>query len=89
MQNMLGQEFDGIVSGMTDWGIFVEITETKCEGMIRLTDLDDDFYEFDEKQLCVIGRNNKRMITPGDAIKVLIARTDIERRTIDLKMVYE
>ena len=89
MQNMLGQEFDGIVSGMTDWGIFVEITETKCEGMIRLTDLDDDFYEFDEKQICVIGRNNKRMITPGDAIKVLIARTDIERRTIDLEMVYE
>ncbi|MBC6410547.1 MAG: ribonuclease R [Ekhidna sp.] len=89
MQTMLGQEFEGIVSGVTEWGIFVEIIETKCEGMIRVTNLDDDFYEFDEKQMCVIGRNNKRMITLGDTLKVLIAKTDIDRRTIDLEMVYE
>ena len=89
MQTMLGQEFDGIVSGVTEWGIFVEIIATKCEGMIRMTDLDDDFYEFDEKQMRVIGRNNKRIITLGDPLKVLVAKTDIDRRTIDLEMVYE
>jgi len=89
MQTMLGQEFDGIVSGVTEWGIFVEIIETKCEGMIRVTDLEDDFYEFDEKQMCVIGRGSKRMIVIGDPLKVLIAKTDIERRIIDLELVYE
>ncbi len=87
METMLGQEFDGIVSGVTEWGIFVEIIETKCEGMIRMADLDDDFYEFDEKQMRVIGRNNKRIITLGDRLKVLVAKTDIDRRTIDLDLV--
>ncbi|NQZ76636.1 MAG: ribonuclease R [Ekhidna sp.] len=89
METMLGQEFDGIVSGVTEWGIFVEIIETKCEGMIRMSDLDDDFYEYDEKQMRAIGRNNKRIITLGDKLKVLVARTDIDRRTIDLELVSE
>ena len=89
METMLGQEFEGIVSGVTEWGIFVEIIKTKCEGMIRMADLDDDFYEFDEKQMRVIGRNNKRIITLGDKLKVLVAKTDIDRRTIDLELVNE
>lgn len=87
METMLGQEFEGIVSGVTEWGIFVEIIATKCEGMIRMADLDDDFYEFDEKQMRVIGRNNKRIITLGDKLNVLVAKTDIDRRTIDLDLV--
>ncbi|MEO1256027.1 MAG: RNB domain-containing ribonuclease, partial [Bacteroidota bacterium] len=87
MQGMLGQAFEGIVSGVTEWGIFVEIIETKCEGMIRIADLDDDFYEFDEKNYRVIGRSNKRIITLGDQLSVLVAKTDIDRRTIDLEMV--
>ncbi|MEP0985882.1 ribonuclease R [Ekhidna sp.] len=87
METMLGQEFEGIVSGVTEWGIFVEIIKTKCEGMIRMADLDDDFYEFDEKQMRVVGRNNKRIITLGEKLKVLVAKTDIDRRTIDLELV--
>ena len=87
MQTMLGQEFEGIVSGVTEWGIFVEIIETKCEGMIRLTDLTDDMYDFDEKTFRVIGRRNKRIITLGDKMNVLVAKTDVDRRTIDLEMV--
>ncbi len=87
MQTMLGQEFEGIVSGVTEWGIFVEIIETKCEGMIRLTDLTDDMYDFDEKTFRVIGRRNKKIITLGDKMKVLVAKTDVDRRTIDLEMV--
>ncbi len=87
MQTMLGQEFDGIVSGVTEWGIFVEIIETKCEGMIRLTDLTDDLYDFDEKTFRVIGRRNKKIITLGDKMKVLVAKTDVDRRTIDLELV--
>lgn len=87
MQTMLGQAFEGIVSGVTEWGVFVEIIETKCEGMIRMADLDDDFYEFDEKQMRIIGRNNKRIITLGDKLEVIVAKTDIDRRTIDLQLV--
>ncbi len=89
MQSMLGQPFDGLVSGITEWGIFVEIVETKCEGMIRISDLEDDYYDFDEKQYAVIGRRSGKKITLGDQLKVLVARTDIDRRTIDLDMVRE
>lgn len=76
--------FAGIVSGVTEWGIYVEITETKCEGMVRMTDMTDDFYEFDEQNYRVIGRRNKRMISLGDNVYVRVKATDIDRRTIDL-----
>ena len=89
MQSVLGQDFDGIVSGVTEWGVYVEITETKCEGMIRMADMDDDFYEYDDKNFRIIGRRNKRIITLGDKLKVKIAKTDIDRRTIDLLLVAE
>jgi len=89
MASMLGEEFEGIVSGVTEWGIFVEIIQTKCEGMIRMADLEDDYYEFDEKQMRVIGRSNKRIITLGDKLKVQVAKTDIDKRTIDLELVDE
>ena len=89
MASMLGQEFEGIVSGVTEWGIFVEIIETKCEGMIRMADLEDDFYEFDEKQMRIIGRHNKQIITLGDQLRVQVANTDIDKRTIDLQWVSE
>ena len=78
--------FDGMVSGVTEWGIYVEITETKCEGMIRMADLDDDYYELDQQNYRVVGRRNKRMITLGDAVKVSVKATDIDRRTIDLTL---
>lgn len=89
MQSMLGEDFEGIVSGVTEWGIYVEITSTKCEGMIRMADMEDDFYEFDEKNYRVIGKRNKRIITLGDKLTVKVAKTDIDRRTIDLMLVEE
>ncbi|REE01592.1 ribonuclease R [Marinoscillum furvescens] len=89
MQSMLGEEFEGIVSGVTEWGIFVEIVETKCEGMIRLADLSDDYYDFDEKNYRIIGQRNKRIITLGDKLTVKVVKTDIDRRTIDLDLVTE
>ncbi|GAB5522763.1 MAG: ribonuclease R [Roseivirga sp.] len=76
--------FEGIISGVTEWGIYVEITETKCEGMVRMVDMNDDFYEFDEQNYRVVGRRNKRMFTLGDDVKVSVKSTDIDRRTIDL-----
>ncbi len=85
MQAVGDKVFNGIISGVTEWGIFVEIVETKCEGMVRLADLQDDYYEFDEKNYRVIGRSNKRIFTLGDEVFVRVKSTDIDRRTIDLE----
>ncbi len=76
--------YDGIITGVTDFGIFVEIIETKCEGMVRLADMKDDFYEFEEKNYRVIGRRRKLIYRLGDEVKVRIKKTDIDRRTMDL-----
>ncbi len=87
MQNQKDQPFEGIVSGVIEWGIFVEIIETKCEGMVRIADMRDDYYEFDAKNFRLIGKRKKRMITLGDKVKVRVIDTDIDRRTIDLELV--
>ena len=87
MASRVGYDFEGLVSGLTDWGIYVEIIETKVEGMIRMADLLDDYYEFDEKNMRVVGRGNKRVFTLGDKVKVRVMRADIDRRIIDLGMV--
>ncbi len=79
--------YEGVVSGVTEWGVFVEIIETKCEGMVRLSEMTDDFYEFDEEQMRIIGRHNKKIIALGDTCKVRVVNTDIDRRTIDLTFV--
>ena len=87
MQNAEDKDYDGIVSGVTEWGIYVEIIETKCEGMVKIADLIDDFYEYDEKNFCVVGVRNKKTITLGDKVRVKVKDTDIDRRTIDLLFV--
>ncbi|MDA0193726.1 MAG: ribonuclease R [Bacteroidetes bacterium] len=81
------KDYEGIVSGVTEWGVFVEIIETKCEGMARLSEMGDDHYEFDEDNYRVVGRRNKRMITLGDKVMVRVIDTDIDRRTIDLEII--
>lgn len=87
MQNMTEKVFDGIISGMIEHGIFVEIIETKCEGMVRLSELTDDFYEVDLDNFRVIGKRKKKMYTLGDTIQVKVKKTDLGRRTIDLEMI--
>ncbi|BDC99326.1 ribonuclease R [Persicobacter psychrovividus] len=84
MQNAPDKQYEGVITGVTEFGIFVEITETRCEGMVRMVDMKDDFYEYDEKNLRMIGRNNKRMFSLGDRVQVRVKHTDINRRTIDL-----
>lgn len=76
--------YAGIITGVTDFGIFVEIIETKCEGMVRLADMKDDFYEFDEKNYRVIGSRRKKIYRLGDEVEVRVKKTDIDRRTMDL-----
>lgn len=87
MESMLNEEFDGLVTGVTEWGVFVEIIATKCEGMVRMSEMTDDYYEFDEKNYRIIGRRNKKIITLGDQVRVKVVQTDIDKRTIDLAFV--
>jgi ribonuclease R len=84
MANAEDKVYDGLISGVTEWGLYVEIVETKCEGMIRLADLTDDFYEFDERNYRVVGRRKKAIYTLGDRVKVRVKKTDIDKRLIDL-----
>lgn len=76
--------YEGLISGVTEWGIYVEIIETKCEGMVRLADMTDDFYEFDEKNYRIMGRKNRKIFTLGDKLDVRVKKTDIDKRMIDL-----
>jgi len=76
--------YKGIITGVTDFGIFVEIIETKCEGMCRLADMKDDFYEFEERSYRVIGRRRKKIYRLGDEVEVRVKKTDVDRRTMDL-----
>lgn len=87
MQSVEDKPFEGVISGVMEWGIFVEITETKCEGMVRAVTMDDDYYEFDEKNYCMVGKRTKRTYTLGDKVTVVVVDTDINRRTIDLEFV--
>ncbi len=83
----LGEDFDGVISGVMDGGIFVDLKDIHCEGMVRVSDLDDDYYEYDEKQHCLIGRNHGKKYQLGKEIRVKVVRTDIKARQIDLKLV--
>jgi ribonuclease R len=87
LQQFIGRVFDGIISGVTDWGIYVELIENKCEGLLRLNTIFDDFYEFDEKTKAVVGKRYKKRFMIGDAIKVQVKKTDPVKRTIDLAYV--
>ena len=83
----LGQTYDGVISGVTEWGLYVELNENKCEGMIPIRDLDDDYYEFDEKNYCLRGRRKKRTYSLGDAITIKVARANLEKKQLDFALV--
>ncbi|KAA3440407.1 ribonuclease R [Rufibacter hautae] len=87
ISGFIGQQFKGIVSGLTDWGMYVEIEENKCEGMVRLADLQDDFYELDSANYRIIGQNNKRIISFGDEVMVEVKAANVLERTIDLILI--
>ena len=78
------REYEGLISGVTEWGLYVEIVDTKVEGMIRMADMDDDYYDFDEKKYRIVGRKNGKIYRLGDRVRVRIKKTDIDRRLIDL-----
>ena len=87
MQEMVGEEFDGIVSGMNDFGIYVELIDTKCEGMIRMRDIEGDFYELQPEKFRIVGERSGKVIKFGDKVRIKVKSTDINRRTMDLLLI--
>ena len=86
MQDKVGKEFDGVVSGLTDWGIYVEIVENKCEGMVSIKSIVDDFYEFDEEEYMIIGRHSGRKFEIGDELRIEVLNANLSRRQLDYKL---
>ncbi|MCC2545744.1 ribonuclease R [Hymenobacter sp. BT175] len=87
MSEVIGQEFKGVVSGLTERGIYVEIEENKCEGMIRLSDIPGDFFELDKDNYRIVGKGTKRIIQFGDELQVIVKAANLLDRTIDFEMV--
>ncbi|GAB2558106.1 ribonuclease R [Spirosoma areae] len=81
------QAFEGVISGVTEFGIFVEITENSCEGLVRMQDLSDDFYEFDKDNYRIVGQRHKKMYTFGDPVVVRVKETNLARRSMDFALV--
>ncbi len=86
MQDKLGEVFEGVISGVTEWGIYVEIIENQCEGMISIRDLDDDFYEYDEKNYCIRGRYKGTEYTLGNTVNVTVVKADLQKKQLDFAL---
>ena len=87
MSERMGQEFEGTISGVTEWGLYVEINENKCEGMIPMRELDDDYYDFDEKSYCLTGRRYHKKYSLGDPVRIKVVRANLERKQLDFALV--
>ncbi|MCC8118524.1 MAG: ribonuclease R [Bacteroidales bacterium] len=87
MAEHLGEEYEGIISGVTEWGLYVELNENKCEGLVPIRDLADDYYDFDEKNHSLIGRRHNNRYRLGDEVKVKVARANLDKKQLDFVMV--
>ena len=87
MKDNVGKIFDGVVSGVTQWGIYVELDGSMCEGMVSIRTLTDDHYEYDEAEFAVIGRRTHRRYTMGDRVSVRVVAANMERKQLDFEMV--
>jgi len=89
LQNNIGNIYSGIISGVTEWGMYVEIIENKCEGMIRLRDIADDFYTLDEKNYAIIGQRKKKVYQLGDEVRIKVKNVDLTKKQIDFSLVQD
>jgi len=87
MQDHKDEEFEGVITGVTEWGIYVEIASNKCEGMVRIRDIKSDYYVFDEKQYAIVGKSSKNIYQLGDDVKVKVKHTDLERKHLDFSLI--
>ncbi|MDE6467380.1 MAG: S1 RNA-binding domain-containing protein, partial [Muribaculaceae bacterium] len=89
MADRLGEVYTGLISGVTEWGLYVELDENKCEGLVPMRDLADDYYDFDDKNYCLVGRKYNHRYRLGDSVKVQVARADMQRKQLDFVIVDE
>lgn len=89
MKERIGEEFEGHISGLTEWGIYVELDETHIEGMSFLRDIDGDFFQFDEPNYQIIGRSTGRRMTLGDAVRIRVKRADLQKRQLDFEVLLD
>ena len=89
MQDHKDEVFNGVITGVTEWGIYVEITKNKCEGMVRIRDIKSDYYIFDEEQYAIVGQSTKQMYQLGDNVQVQVKKTDLERKHLDFNLIEE
>jgi ribonuclease R len=87
MSDKMGQNFEGVISGVTEWGVYVEIIENQCEGMIHIRELGDDFYEYDEENYCIRGRANGKQYMLGDRVTVEVVKADLQKKQLDYRLV--
>ena len=83
MEQFVGEQFDGIISGVTDWGVFVEVPETACEGLVRLREFRDDYYSVDSERHCLVGERTGKEFRLGDPLRIVVKEVDVVRKTID------
>jgi ribonuclease R len=86
MSDKTGQVFEGVISGVTEWGIYVEIIENQCEGMIHIRELAGDFYEYDEDNYCIKGRTTGKIYTLGDRVNIEVVKADLQKKQLDYRM---
>jgi DNA-directed RNA polymerase subunit E'/Rpb7 len=89
MSQFVGEKFKGMISGVTDWGIFVELNENKCEGMVSVRDMKDDYYFFEEENFRYVGRSSGKVFALGDAVWIEVRKADIYKRRLDFVFVRE
>ena len=89
LRDQVGNVFSGVISGVTEWGMYVEIIENKCEGMIRLRDISDDFYTLDEKNYAIIGQRKKKVYQLGDEVTIRVKNVDLTKKQIDFSLVQD
>ncbi|MFI5160897.1 MAG: ribonuclease R [Sphingobacteriales bacterium] len=89
LKDQIGTVYTGIISGVTEWGMYVEIIENKCEGMIRLRDISDDFYTLDEKNYAIIGQRKKKVYRLGDEVQIKVKNVDLTKKQIDFSLVQD
>jgi ribonuclease R len=89
LQDKIGEEYDGFISGVSEWGIYVEIMSGMCEGMVKLRDMDDDFYSFDPDNYCAVGRKKGKIYRIGDEVRIMVKRADLARKQLDFVLVDE
>tara|TARA_A100000171_G_scaffold34083_1_gene32467 strand:+ start:862 stop:3051 length:2190 start_codon:yes stop_codon:yes gene_type:complete len=87
MEDHQDQDFVGVISGVTEWGLYVEIIENKCEGMVRIRDIKDDYYTFDEKEYAIVGERTKKTYQLGDEVIVMVKSTDLIKRHLDFSLI--